>query len=131
MAKYSGVCMNKHGELLLSWEGSILVIKAKGAFNEEGALDGIKAIKKSVSTKDISTWQRLGFWDDEYLGSPATLQMFKDAHEWCSGKGCERVAVVVSNSLQESVVEKNFGCRAKVFKLETDARKWLVSKLDT
>jgi hypothetical protein len=119
--------MNRHGELQLSWEGNILIVKAKGAFNNEGALAGVIAIKKLVSTKNLPSWHRLGFWDEEYLGSPSTLQMFKEVHEWCSENGCGRVAVVVCNSLQENVAGRIFGSKAKVFRLESDARDWLFS----
>jgi hypothetical protein len=118
--------MNKHGDLQVSWEGNILIIKAKGAFNEEGALAGIIEIKKIVSTKNLVSWHRLGFWDEEYLGSPSTLEMFKEVHEWCSENGCEKVGVVVCNSIQESVVGKYFGSKAKVFRLESNARDWLL-----
>ena len=65
--------MNEHGELLLSWEQNMLIIRANGSFNEEGALAGIKAIKKSVLTKNLNVWYRLGFWNEDYLASPSTL----------------------------------------------------------
>ena len=119
--------MEKHGELLVSWEENILIIKVNGSFNKEGALAGITAIKESICRKNIETGHRLGFWDEEYLGSPSTMKMFKDAHEWCAENGCERVAVVVSNIVQQDVAEKIFSPHTKIFRIESDARKWLVS----
>jgi hypothetical protein len=120
--------MNKHGELLLLWEGSNLIIEAKGPFNEEGALAGIVAMKKSVAIKNLATWQRLGVWDEEALGSPSTLKMAKDTHKWCFENGCERAASIVTSSIQQSVAEKIFGSESKIFRLESDARKWLTLK---
>lgn len=120
--------MDKHGELLISWEKSLLVIKTKGPFNEEGALAGIIKIKESVVTKNVKNWQRLGVWDEASLASPDALKMVKNAHQWCLQHGCERVASVVVTSLQQSVAEKMFDNEVKIFRLESDARKWLASK---
>jgi hypothetical protein len=121
--------MNKHGELLLSWEESILIVRANGSFNEEGALAAVTEVKKSVLAKKHPCWQRLGFWDEEYLGSPETMQLFKEVHEWCLSNGCVKVAVVVCNSLQQQVAEKIFSSKAKVFRCEHDARAWLISEV--
>jgi hypothetical protein len=119
--------MEKHGELLFSWEENILIVKVSGSFNKEGALAGITAIKESVCNKNKRIWHRLGFWDEEYLGSPSTMKMFKDAHIWCAEHGCQRVAVVVTNVVQQGVAEKIFSPHAKVFRGEADAREWLTS----
>ena len=51
--------------------------------------------------------------------------MFKNVHEWCLDNGCKKVAVVVSNSLQQSVAESIFIHKAKVFRFESDAKEWL------
>jgi hypothetical protein len=123
--------MNKHGEFLLSWEVNLLVVKAKGPFNEEGTFAGIVEIEKFVSAKNIAPWCKLGIWDKESLGSPVALQMVKDYHEWCIKNGCVRTAYVVHNSIQKSVAEKLYGSKAKVFRLESEARKWLFSQSNT
>lgn len=118
--------MKKHGELLLSWEENIFIIHAKGAFNEEGAIAGIAAMKESVLAQNLVVWNRLLFWDDECLSSPSTLKKFKVVHQWFVDKGCKKVAVVVSNHLQFGVAENIFnGHSAKVFFAESDAKKWL------
>jgi hypothetical protein len=123
--------MNKHGEVLLSWEGSILIVKVKGPFNDEGAIDAVHEIKKSVYSKNIATWYRLGFWDEEALGSPSTFNQVKEIHEWSLANGCKRTAVVVCNSLQHSVLENLLGGTVQIFRIEADAKKWLLSQSKT
>ena len=113
--------MNIHGKVLISWEGSILIIKFKGPFNDEGTLDALDAIEKSVSTKNLAIWYRLAIWDDETLGSPSTIKLIKErTHEWDLEKHCKKIAVVVCNSLQQSIVENLFGSSAKIFRIEVN-----------
>jgi hypothetical protein len=121
--------MNKHGEVLLSWAGSILIVKAKGPFNDEGALAAIDEINKFVSSKNLATWYRLGIWDDATLGSPSTIKLVKNIHEWYLENGCKSIAIVVCNSVQRSVAENLFGSTAKIFSIEEDAKEWLFSQV--
>lgn len=119
--------MNRHGEVLLSWEGNILIIRAKGAFNEEGVQHAIDAIKETVSASKLDIWHRLGIWDEEALGSPSTLTLVKEIHEWCIDKGCNRIAIVLCNSVQQTVAENMFGDKVHIFRDEGDAKQWLLS----
>lgn len=121
--------MNKHGELLFSWEKNILIVHAKGPFNEEGAFAETNKLKKFILKMNVTKWGKLGIWDDESLGSAEAIEIVENYHRWCVENGCETTAYVVCNCLQKSISEKVYSSTAKIFKDEPDAKKWLSSQL--
>lgn len=117
--------MNKHGELLYFWEGDLLTVNAKGPFNDEGILSSGVGIKKAILSQNIKNWRRLEILDEETLGSPSVLALVKDLFDWYLDNGCERVAVVVCNSVQQAVIEKMLQSSDPIFRNFSDAKKWL------
>ncbi|WP_435237464.1 hypothetical protein ACR30L_07825 [Psychromonas sp. PT13] len=121
--------MNRHGQFLFSWEENILIIHAKGPFNEEGVLAETNKVKKFILSKNVTKWAKLGIWDDESIGSPEAIAIVENYHQWCIENGCVKTAYVVCNSIQQSISEKVYSSAAQIFKSEDDAKKWLLSNL--
>ena len=121
--------MNKHGEFLFSWEKNILIIHAKGPFNEEGVLAATNEAKEFILKQKVTKWCKLAILDEESLGSSEAIEVVEKYHQWCIEKGGVTTAYIVCNSIQKSILEKIYNGTAKIFDQEDDAKKWLISYL--
>jgi hypothetical protein len=117
--------MNSHGRITKKWEGNIFIINSEGPFNDEGVIEVIDEIKKSVISKRVSNWLRIEIWDDNTLGSPSVMKRAEDYNIWCSENGCQATAIVVSNSVQRHIIERTFLGNIKIFNSRNKAISWL------
>ena len=117
--------MNMHGEISIVWHGNLIEITSTGPFNVEGLNHCISIIKKSILNKNIKSWCRMEIWDDETLGSPACIALSKVKALWCVNHGCYATAIVVSNSVQRSLLESEARSNIRIFDDAVIAKKWL------
>ena len=117
--------MNRHGEILFTWENDILIVQVIGAFNEQGIEYYVPLMRKYILNRAVDKWSRLELWDDEALGCPQTLALVKSVYEWYELNGCILSAVVVSNSIQAQVIRGMLKSDAKTFLVKTEAIEWL------
>lgn len=122
--------MNEHGELRFYWQENTLRVSAKGPFNDEGMLSSSDNIKKAISKKNLLSWSRLEILDEETLGSPSVLGIVDELYTWYIDNGCNRIAIVVSNNLQQTIIEDVFYSDASIFRCEKEAIKWLAEGFD-
>jgi hypothetical protein len=73
--------MNRHGNIISSWEDEIFILEVKEAFNEDGVEYWFTELKKEVQAKGLSSWKRLAIWDGEVLGSPKSIEIAKDIYD--------------------------------------------------
>ena len=123
--------MQPHGELILEWKADLLIVHPKGPFNEEGVVDAIDSLKSAVKTYNSGKWFRLEVWEEDTLGSPTVMNDVKKLYFWCAKHGCLATAVVVRNSLQRDIIDKNFLGNIGVFKSKNEAMDWLSEQNDT
>lgn len=117
--------MNAHGEVFLEWDEDLLIVHARGPFNEIGAESSILAIQSSIRNENRKLWCRLEVWDQETLGSPAVVALIKDAAVWYKENGCFASAVVISNSIQNQLIQKVTNEQTKTFYDKSEAIQWL------
>ena len=117
--------MQSHGNISIEWKQQLLIINAYGPFNEEGVLEIIDNLKQAILTKNIKSWIRLELWDLNTLGSPVVMNHVKEHFLWCEEQGCRATAVVVNNSLQRNLIEKDFLTNIGIFNSENEANAWL------
>lgn len=103
----------------------MFIVETNGAFNEEGVKVAVQAYQKRVLSNSYQNWCSLELWDDEALGSPEALAMIKQLWRWSLENGCKTIAVVVKNSLQMNVMEKNKPEQVNIFRHQVDALAWL------
>ncbi|MDP5032588.1 MAG: hypothetical protein NWQ54_04355 [Paraglaciecola sp.] len=120
--------MQHHGEATLLWEESILIVEARGPFNEEGMYHVFENIKKAVLNKKLDRWQKLSICDKETLGSPSTLKLLNEINVWCTEQGCEKMAVVICTSLQHFIAEHQLKSASKIFFEKEEAKQWLIEQ---
>jgi len=116
--------MNKHGDMTLSWQEDLFIIEVNGPFNKEGVIFWFSELKKSVENKKFKTWRRLEIWDEEVFSSPESMKIGESIYDWYDDNGCILTAVVVSNGIQENILNhmKN---SVKIFRDKEKAEKWL------
>lgn len=117
--------MKAHGEISLLWKDNILIIQASGPFNEIGLQNCISRVQKSVLAKNLPVWRKIEIWDSETLGSPSVIAIAQRASQWYKMNGCYASAIVVSNSIQNYIVEKITANGSKTFYNQTEALLWL------
>ncbi len=117
--------MNKHGNMVFSWQKDLLTIEIRGAFNKEGMEFWFSEIKKYFKNNGIKVWRRLEIWDEEAMGIPESIEVGKLIYDWLDDNGCTLTAVVVKNTIQEKIIKDSFKSNVKTFRDEEKAREWL------
>jgi hypothetical protein len=51
--------MQSHGSISKKWKANVLIINSEGPFNDEGIIQVIDEIKKSVISKKLRNWLRI------------------------------------------------------------------------
>ncbi|MFT6900323.1 MAG: hypothetical protein ACJAXS_000485 [Colwellia sp.] len=117
--------MQSHGSISKKWKANVLIINSEGPFNDEGIIQVIDEIKKSVISKKLRNWLRIEIWDDNTLGSPSVMKCAEDYNVWCSKNGCKATAIVVSNSVQKNLIERTSLGNIKIFNSTNKATDWI------
>ena len=120
-----GVGMNKHGNMVFSWQKDVLIIEVRGAFNKEGIDFWFSEIKKYFKNNGVKVWRRLEIWDEEAMGIPESIEVGKLIYDWLDDNGCTLTAVVIKNSLQETIIKDRFNSNVKTFRNKEKAMEWL------
>jgi hypothetical protein len=119
---------NGHGEVSLQWDNDLLIIKAYGPFNEIGVQHSLEKIQTSIEDRNLKSWRKLDFWDEDAFGSPVVMSMTKAAAHWYMANGCYASAIVICNCVQESIF-KNTGQDGPQFFYDKEAAvQWLNEK---
>jgi len=121
--------MIQHGNLSFKWSDDIFIVHAQGSFNEEGTIAAHNDFQKSILNSGLSCWYRLEIWG-EALGTPEALDLIPDFYSWSKQQGCLATAIVVTNSLQESIVKEMLSDYVKVFRDKAQAMVWLKKQRD-
>ncbi|MFT6248816.1 MAG: hypothetical protein ACJAZQ_002025 [Cognaticolwellia sp.] len=64
---------------------------------------------------------KLKVWDKNTLDSPSVMKNRAEYNIWCARNGCIATAIIVSNSVQQNIIEKIVGniktlnCKGKAF----------------
>ena len=117
--------MIKHGDKLgLKWVGDILVGEVHGAYNEEGITGVFTDIKESVLKSGLSSWYRIEIWNDA-IGSPEVVELLSEMYTWCKEHGCLATAAVITNRVQEKIIEERLPNIVEVFGDKEQAMAWL------
>ena len=117
--------MIKHGDRVsLKWVGDILVAEGHGAYNEEGMIEVVTDLKESVLKSGLSSWYRIEIWND-VIGSPEVFELVSEMYNWCKEHGCLATAVVITNRVQEKVIEEKLPNIVGVFSEKEQAMAWL------
>jgi len=117
--------MIKHGDKLgLKWVGDILVGEVHGAYNEEGITGVFTDIKESVLKSGLSSWYRIEIWNDA-IGSPEVVELLSEMYTWCKEHGCLATTAVITNRVQEKIIEERLPNIVKVFADKEQAMAWL------
>jgi len=126
-AKHFEVIMitNMHGGISFVWDRDLIEITSTGPFNEIGLIHCISMVKNSILNKNIKSWRRMEIWDDETLGSPECIALSKEKAKWFITHGCYATAIVVSNSVQRALLEKEATSNIRFFDDAATAKKWL------
>lgn len=97
--------MKIHGEWEISLLRNIVLSSVAGIFNE----DGVQAELQDFYTLMPKTgaWAsliNLSNWD---LGSDATFKLVGNFHQWILQHGCQRIAIVMPDTLRRTIHKKN------------------------
>ena len=118
--------MKAHGYVEITWNKNVLILEVHGPFNDEGVLQTVVDIKKSVLEKKFKQWFRIEKLDEEAMGSPLTISIVNEMYTWASNHGCQATAVVISNLIQKKALEEiKQGSHVKVFQNIHDAQTWI------
>ncbi len=117
-----------HGDISLRWNNDLLIIEAHGPFNEIGVQNCLSKIQKSIESKNLKIWRKLDLWDDDSFGSPAVMSFVKTAGQWYMDNGCYASAIVICNSVQESIFKNANQEGPQFFYDKETALKWLNEK---
>lgn len=117
--------MNLHGTVSFVWDDDLIIISAKGPFNEEGLQESIAKIQSAILVKGIGLWRRMEIFDDETLGSPSCIKLSKAADQWFFEHGCYATAIVVSNRVQRALLEQANARNLGIFDDIESAKEWL------
>jgi hypothetical protein len=117
--------MQSHGEIILNWQGNVLIINPQGPFNEEGAVKAINTVKNSIHIKNRTSWSRLEVWGEDTLGSPTVMNSVKEFYLWCTAHGCKATAVVIKNDFQRNIIETYCSGNVGIFNNKDEATAWL------
>lgn len=117
--------MDMHGDVSFEWKGDLIEINSVGPFNVEGLSYSISVVKNSILSKNLKNWRRLEIWDDETLGSPECFVLAKEKAKWFIANGCYASAIVISNSVQRSLLESAATSNVRLFESVAAAKKWL------
>mgnify|MGYP000016901232 CR=1 FL=1 len=121
--------MKAHGYADITWKKNVLILDVHGPFNDEGVLQTVNDIKKSVLDKNVKDWFRIEKLDEEALGSPLTISIVNEMYLWADNHGCQATAVVVSNQIQaKTMVEISKDINYKVFRNSYDAENWIAQQ---
>ena len=114
-----------HGDVSFEWKGDLIEINSVGPFNVEGLSYSISVVKNSILGKNLKSWRRLEIWDDETLGSPECFVLAREKAKWFIENGCYASAIVISNSVQRSLLESAATSNVRLFENVAAAKKWL------
>ncbi len=117
-----------HGYISLQWDNDLLIIEAHGPFNEIGVENCLSKIQKSIESRNLKFWRKLDFWDNDTFGSPVVMSLIKAAAPWYMNNGCYASAIVISNSVQESIFKNTNQDGPQFFYDKETALKWLNEK---
>ncbi len=114
-----------HGEVSILWEEDLLIIEAHGPFNEIGVRNSLSKIQKSIENRNLKSWRKLDFWDEDALGSPVVTSLTKAAGHWYMTNGCYASAIVICNRMQEHIFKNTNQAGPQFFYDKETAMKWL------
>ncbi|WP_019027770.1 hypothetical protein [Colwellia piezophila] len=117
--------MNAHGDISLMWEGDLLKIKVFGPFNEIGLKDILSRIQESILNKNLKSWRKMEFWDEDTLGSPDVVSSAKAVAKWYKDNGCYASAIIVCNNIQHQIIDSVTSNNTKSFRDQEAAMNWL------
>jgi hypothetical protein len=117
--------MNIHGYLEFKWDNSVLYVHAFGPFNEEGVTKASNEYLKLISDRVNSRYSIIEIWDEDSLGSPQVMAKVSEMWELLLKNNCVSIAVIVSNSLQQTLCEKLLPSKGRVFVNIEGAEIWI------
>lgn len=120
-----------HGDFELVVQGSVLVAKLTGSWNEEAALAFEKAFKEAATPLSQGNWAHLVYLDDWDLGVPEIMPIVERLVAWCIANGLKRSAQVYCQSMLKKyqldmmVVDQQGDFERRVFDNCDTAKDWL------
>lgn len=124
----------KHGEYDITVEGSVLIARLKGSWNEEAAIAFERDFMAAAKPLMHSHWGHLVYLDDWNLAVPEIGPVIERLVGWCIEAGLKRSAQVYSPSMLKRyqldlmVVEELGDFKRRVFAEDTAAIQWLAEE---
>ncbi len=125
--------MKEHGHYCFEWQGDLLILSLKGAFNEAAILSFFKDVLESVVTSKKTQWVLLSSLDRTMMGTPNVLEIIKNAYRWGETNGCVSAAISGANVVISKVFSDFFeliSYDTKLFDHKQDAVDWLNVQLE-
>ena len=119
----------EHGESFISVDGDIIIVRAVGAFNEEGIDKTIDNLKSVIASLGPKGFKLLFDYSKATGGTPDVFNKINECNIWLNGQNMIAKALVIESQIQLGILESRTPARrsqnAKNFNNEENAINWL------
>lgn len=96
----------QHGEAKFDTEGQLVFCQPIGAFNLEGVTTYEEDFLKLITTVNSKPWALLNIYSEFEICGPEVTQRLNKQLKWCHKNGCDHVAFVTFNAVQDYFVKQ-------------------------
>ena len=119
----------EHGQSFIFVDGDIIIVRAVGAFNDEGIVKTIDKLKSVIKSFGPKGFKLLFDYSEAEGGTPDVFDKINECNIWLNGQNMIAKALVINSPTQLGILESRTPARrsqnAKNFNDKENAINWL------
>ena len=129
LGNMGNIMAKEHGQSFISVDGDIIIVRAVGAFNEEGIVNTIGKLKSVIESFGPKGFKLLFDYSEAEGGTPDVYDKINECNIWLNGQNMIAKALVIDSPTKLEILESRTPARrSQNFKNFNDKKKaisWL------